>query len=288
MAEAERRPVGHEHAPRHRLLDVGRTLGNDGLEHIGGDARPDHRRGVDDRTGAHAEPPRTRERRVAHRLGEASAGGDRLDDEERIPARDAGERGAVEAGRLRELANRVLGERSQRDPPGEGRRREVADQAREIGVGGELIVAIGDEQRDPHVLEAPCEQPQHVDGGGVRPVRVLDHRQHRRPLREGAQQGAREREAVTVVAQRHARRLGQLAQRCQRHGNRQRLAGARDERSLRPVACARSARTSEVFPIPASPPTRTIAPRPPTAPSTTAASADSSSSRSSSESTRRC
>ena len=69
--------------------------------------------------------------------------------------------------------------------------------------GGELVRAVGREQKDPLVRDVVGEKDHEIQRGRVRPVHVLEHEQHRRRRRTIRQQ----RQCVLEHAQLRGRRL---------------------------------------------------------------------------------
>ena len=225
VAEAERGAVVGQHAVRERLLD-GVRAGDDRRQQVGRHPLPDHRRGVDHAARVGAEAADARQRRVAQRGGEPAARGERLGDQERVAAGQPRELGGVDPRGIGELADRGGGERGQRHPRGVGAGGEVADEHGQRGVGGEFVVAVGDEHDDARVFHPAGEEPEDVERRRVGPVRVLEHGDGRRPLaQEGEQRAGEER-----ARRRPLEVGGELAQRGERDRDRQRLAGADQER----------------------------------------------------------
>jgi hypothetical protein len=166
---------------------------------------------------------------VASRTEDGSPSrGERLDDEERVAAGQAPQPVGVDVGRPGQVAHGRLRQRRQRHAPGCGAGDEVADEHRQSRVDGQLVVAIGDEDHRPGVLDPPRQQTQHVDRGRVGPVGVLEHGDRGRPRAQSAEDQPGQGERVLPVG---PRRLGpdDLAQRRQGHGHRERLAGAKQE-----------------------------------------------------------
>jgi hypothetical protein len=95
-------------------------------------------------------------------------------------------------------------------------------------VDGELVVAIGDDDHGPGVLDPAGQQAQDVDRRRIGPMGVLQDRDRGRPRAQRAEHRLGEGEGVLA---RRRRRVGrdELAQRRQRHGHRQRLAGPDQE-----------------------------------------------------------
>ncbi len=173
-------------------------------------------------------------------------------------------------------------------PPGRGRRRPGPLQV--AGLGGQLPGLV---QGRPGVgVAPPCPQPaehgqghdaggrhrhslgghpaadedQQVQGGLVGPVGVLDHRHHRpatgvEQVQERAEQAVPGRLGGDKGRQLPAGLAGDVEQRAERARGPQRVAGPQRTRASPPWRL-RKALTSEVLPIPASPPTSTRQPRP--------------------------
>ena len=232
VPEPERLAVVGEDAVVERLRDPVLAVGRDEGEHGQRDASPDHRRCIDRAARGRPETPDARQGGVAHGARHLTAGRDRLDDQERVPARRPQERGRVDAGRLGQGPDRRRGQRLQREASYRRRGHEVADEPGQGRVRRKLVVPVGHEHDDGRRLDAPRHQADDVQRGRVGPVRVLDHRDRRWLPREELEQRRRERQPVIAgeLAQvGRSRGSGELADRKQRHGYRQRLAGADQE-----------------------------------------------------------
>ena len=234
-----------------------------------------------------AQAPDPRHRRVAHRSRQpppaASASTTRnglppvrRDSSRRRPPVGAGQRphGGVRQRRKRDAPHRRAGH-------------EVADQQREREVRGQLVVAIGHDDHDAGLLDAPRQQAKHVQRRRIRPMRILEHARPPAPARAA-------RPAATAPARTDRAPCGADRARPPTSSRTGASGTGTDSGSHAPTRNAaavpdraRSARTSDVLPIPASPATRTSWPRPSRAAFTTDSSAASSWSRSSSGSTPR-
>ena len=201
------------------------------------------------------------------------AGCEHLRDVERVPARQLEDRLGVAAVGLGEAPYGVEGERrdgAARDRRGRG---ELAEQQPERVVVGELVPVRGEHER-LRAVDPPAEHAQHVERRLVRPVHVLQHghRWHAELGRERERDLPRRAPASTRVAN--------VPPTC---GTRSMngpsgvgvVSASQPPRSTRASVRSQNARTSDVLPTPASPPTNTSRPDP------AAASSASSPSRSS-------
>ena len=159
---------------------------------------------------------------VADRGGQAAVGRDRLDDQERVAAREADQLARVEPAGLGELAHGGVGQRRGAEAHRRRAGDEVADQQRQLALRFERVVAIGDDEDQRRALDPSGHQAHDVERRAVGPVEVLEHGDDRRAC-DACAEGARELEAVLAVGGR-AGRGGQLAHGRQRDRHRQRLA----------------------------------------------------------------
>jgi hypothetical protein len=202
VAEAERGAVVGEHTARERLLHRIRGIGRDGGQEVERDALADDGRRVHRSASHRAQPTDARQRGVAHGRRQSVARRERLDDEEGVPAGQAPQPVGVDVGRPGQAAHRLVRQGFERHAGGRRAGDEVSDQHRQRGVHGQLVVAIGDDDDDPGVLDAAREQAQHVHRRRVGPMGVLQHGHGGRPRAQLAEHRLREGERVV-----HLRRL---------------------------------------------------------------------------------
>jgi hypothetical protein len=110
----------------------------------------------------------------------------------------------------------------------------MADERDQRGVRARFVVAIRDDHQHSGVANAPHEQTDDVERGGIGPVRVLDDDDGRATSVHHVDQGGGERDVISRVALEEigrAHRSRKRTHRCQRHRNRQRLAANNNENS---------------------------------------------------------
>ena len=196
-----------------------------------------------------------------HRVGRR---GERLGDEERVAGRERVNGGRVAPGAGRERVDGLARERRELEPvdglPGQHPEQPVQRVARD-----QHLVAQGDDEQRAERADPAGGVAEHVDGGVVGPVRVLDQ-QHRRPLLGELLHQRREDAVVRAVA---GERLGQwtvgpdggVVERTERPRRDEVVASGHSSRA-REAACSANARTRLVLPIPASPITSAVEPCP--------------------------
>ena len=226
--------------------------------------------------------PAPRRRTVA---GSVGPGGQHLGDEERVAAGRARQHGAgVHAVAAASSPTAAGRQRPQRQPPHRRRGRPASDQA-QSGAGAQLVVAVGEHQHARQLRDPPGQVAQHVQGGVVGPVHVLDH-QHGRPAGELRPQPA----SNTASRSPGTQRPGQVRAGAARPSPEAGRAGGgcpgrrRPRRARGPVRPQRRAGTPRIrldLPMPASPQTSTTEPRPCPAPLSVSRSRRNSASRSS-------
>ena len=134
----------------------------------------------------------------------------------------------VDRRTVRELRDRIRGERTQRQPPHHAAA-EAAEHALQRVLTGDLVGPVGQEQQRGQVVDPAADVPQEVEGGAVGPVHVLDG-QHGRPVRGGQLlEDGREHLPEVVrgegVGERPAHVPDRVAQRAERTGRQQVVAG---------------------------------------------------------------
>ena len=143
------------------------------LEHGELGAGRDHAHHLQRRAGRRREPRRPRQHGVADRRGRPlQPGTDRLGHEEGVARRRLVQSGDV-AAVAGQLAHGLQAQRRQLHPPraaGRDRGGHPPDRV----VGGELVVAEGDDEKRGGAVDAPSEEHEEVEGRLVRPVGVLD------------------------------------------------------------------------------------------------------------------
>ena len=275
MAEGDRVPLLAQHPggeARAERIDV---VGRDALEqpelrtrgHDGDDVEHAARRGV--------ERGRTGEHRVAHRRGELRlARGEHLRDVERVPAREREDRIRIAAGLSGERADGVERERRDGAARDARRRRELAEQHAQRMTVGEVVAVRREHER---LSSRRCA------GRAPAARRATPRRPSARPRAPGPSAGrapprarARPRAAPAPASTRAANVPPTGPTRSTNGPSGVGVVSASQlPRRTRSSVRSQNARTSDVLPTPASPPTNTSRPAP------AAASSSSSSSRSS-------
>ena len=155
-------PAGHRRRPQHPLGRLGQPL-DPGQQHLGQGPRQ-------------LDP------------GVASPGGQQLLGEERV-ALGAGvdalhllRRQWSTGDRLQVLGQLGLGERGQLHPLHSGQPDQLGQQRPQRVTPVQLIGPVADRQGHPARAQGAGQEGDHVPGGRVGPVQVLQHQHHRRPL----------------------------------------------------------------------------------------------------------
>ncbi len=174
----ERHPAGHalQHPGPQSLVQ---TLHFEDQVHFG--VRRNERDHVQHRRRGRAEPGHPGKHRVPH--GQRNipvVTRQHLGHEERVPAGRLVQRAPIPPVLLRQLTDRVRGERRHAQPP-DRRALQLAEQPAQRMLAAHLVTAVrGDHQRRNRP-DPPAEHAQHVHGRLVRPVQVLQHQHQPRP-----------------------------------------------------------------------------------------------------------
>ena len=133
-------------------------------------------------------------------------------------------------------------------------------------IGADFVVAVGDDEEDAKLADAPAEEAKQLQRGAVGPMGVFADEDGRSRSRGEGAPAPPERAAPGIAIKGmlvdvEAERGGQVAHRTERTGRGERV--ARGAQHCRRVGDAwQNASTSVVLPTPASPPTSTTRPCP--------------------------
>jgi hypothetical protein len=183
VAEYDVATLCQQHACSEALVDVIRSRLAQPLEEPSFDPPRHDRRGVENLPSRRGQPGRPGEygkqnarRQRPGRCGEC------LGDEERVSTGEGVDVIGGRSTRFGELANGVDRQRLEPDPGRPTGPRQVAECLAQRMAGADLVLAVRHDQQQREIDGPPAEHGDEVDRGDVRPVRVLDHEQHR-PVR---------------------------------------------------------------------------------------------------------
>ncbi len=167
-----------------------RVVGGDDQQQCLGGVRQPARLADERALDALADRQRLAQRGASRELGRRERGG-QLEQRERVAAGDLQEaRADVGVDPLRQQLRRGGGLEAPDAQLGQRRERQAA----------RVAVAGGEQQHDPLRVEPPCDRQQHVGGGSVEPLRVVDHAEHAAAVGDVGQQGQRrQRDEERVV-----------------------------------------------------------------------------------------
>ena len=250
------------------------------------DAVADHRRRVQHLARRRIEPLGARQHRVAHGARQACATARQdLGDEERIARGLAMQAGGIDRASARQAPHR--GERQPRQLDAHRRlgRGEVAHHQAQ-GRARSLVLAIGQHQQGARLGDAPAEELDQVERRVVGPMDVLDHDQGRRlrppqHVEHGGEQRRARRAGLERGQQVGAGLARDVVEGPERRRREQRIAMALQRCTRRRRWSAMNWSTKVLLPMPASPLTKAMRPRPAVASANASASTAMSSSRSS-------
>ena len=268
VAEAQAAALAAEHPGGDALVDGRRVGPGDRLQERQLDAVGHDRGGVERAAGHRREPAGAGEHGVAHGRRHLPAGGaEHLGDEERVAAGGLVEAVGVDPPRAGQGGHGLPGQRRELEaahPPGGG---QVADDHAQRVPGPELVVAVGHHHHRRRAGHPAADEHEQVQGGLVGPVGVLDHRHHRPATGVEQVQEARRTGGAGSARRRPGSASSPPASRAMSSsgpsGRGVRSASQAPQRTRASAPCrSQKARTSEVLPIPASPPTSTRQPCP--------------------------
>jgi hypothetical protein len=222
-----------QHPGREALLQCGHLPARQGLEQPELDPGRGDRDRVQQHTSVVGQAGGSRKHRVPDRRRDGGvAGGEHFGDVEGVAAGQPVQVGRVHIGCVGELGDRLRREWRDRQPPHVRLRAELAEDDPERMHAIELVVAVGGDQEQRRLSELAPEQANHVEGGLVGPVDVLDDRDRRRTLPCHPEQRGRNlgRPLLDRGLQVAAARLGDVEERPQRPGREQRVAAAPEHR----------------------------------------------------------
>ena len=267
VAEVQAATLAAEHPGGDALVDGRRVGPGDRLQERRLDAVGHDRGGVERAPGHRREPAGAGEHGVADGRRHLPAGGaEHLGDEERVAAGGLVEAVGVDPLGMGQGGHGLPGQRRELEAAHPTRGRQVADDPAQRVPGPDLVVAVGHHHHRRRGGHPAADEDQQVQGGLVGPVGVLDHRHHRpasgvEQVQERAEQAVPGRLGGDKGRQLPAGLAGDVEQRAERARGPQRVAAPQRTRASPPWRL-RKALTSEVLPIPASPPTSTRQPRP--------------------------
>jgi hypothetical protein len=143
--------------------------------------------------GGRIQATRPSQHRVDDRGGDAAAvsGGEHLGDEERVAGGQGEYLAGVDPAGRAQPPDRVRRQAPQWQPAGPARGGRLPEELLEGVLAGQLVVAVGQDQDGRQLGDPACQVAQHVQGGLVGPVDVLDDQNGRvpGPVELGPQRG---------------------------------------------------------------------------------------------------
>ena len=166
----------NEHPRAEAFVDAGIGLSRERVDEPPLGMRRRNRHGIENLPRLRCQPGGAREHGVTNRGGHLlSTGFEHLGHEEGIAAGQCVETVGVDAVRVGEPCNRIPGERCGCHPRDGDTRRQLPQQHPERMARVDRLVAIAEHDQYVSGGNSAREQPDHVEGRLVRPVRVLDH-----------------------------------------------------------------------------------------------------------------
>ena len=182
VSERDRRLLVDQHSGVQTRLELREVHAADGFEQPQLSPCGDDRGGLEQPARRRRERRRPREHRVAHGFRDVRVHrGQRLGDEERVPAGPLEQPRRVHPGRLGQRPDRLERQRLDLAALSRGRARQLAEHDLQRAVRSQLIVAERDEREHGQRRDPAAEQLDDVERPLVGPVDVLDH-EHRRGL----------------------------------------------------------------------------------------------------------
>ena len=182
VRERDHRVVPPEHplrnTPDHRL----EGQAGHPAEHIDAATRPEDGGREEHLPRTLRQAPDPGPHRIAHRRRQfCPARRDHLGHEERVPAGCGMQRGRIDVGARRQLADRRHRQRRQRDGH-HGGRGDVPERRRQWVVGTDVFVADRHHDERRQLVDAATDDLEQVERGVIGPLDVLDHRDPRATL----------------------------------------------------------------------------------------------------------
>jgi hypothetical protein len=243
VAEGDAGRLGHERAGVQALVQavdgiIGKRVDQPELGLL-----RDDRNGIEDRPTGVAEARCASQHCIADGVGDPLLGRrERLDDEERIARGPAPELLPIDVVRLGEQSDRCRRERADLEPVDARACRELAEHQPQRVPAVELVVAIARDYKHGDGLNAPAEEPKHVERGLIGPVDILEHK-HARPAGpeladERRRQLVRQDAAGHHLLELAAGVFGNREQRPERTRGEERVAASPEHAGPVPHACA--------------------------------------------------